>query len=65
MEQPEIDVGLKCYKAGESPIIVAAKTGNLEAAKILIEKGADHGDFTTENITPLGYAARNGHLEVR
>ena len=44
----------------------AAKTGNLDACKYMIEKVKNVCDSTDEEkTTALHYAAENGHLQVR
>lgn len=47
--------------ADESPLMLAALTGNVELCRTLIEKDAD---VNKPGWTPLHYAATNGHLEV-
>lgn len=53
--------------AGWSPLHEACNHGQIEAAKILIDAGAnidDRGGPNCDGITPLHDAASCGHLEV-
>jgi ankyrin repeat protein len=47
----------------KSPLHLAAKTGNIDAVKKLIEKGANTNLFDAKLNTPLHYAAQNGSLQ--
>jgi len=54
---------------GNTPLHAAAEVGNLEAAKLLLKKGAnieatDGFIDQTDSATPLFIAARDNHLEV-
>jgi ankyrin repeat protein len=58
------EIGQKGY-AGDTPLMVAARNGNLEIVKLLIEHGAtiDLGKEAGER-TPLLEAAGQGHVEI-
>ncbi len=45
-------------------LLTAARQGNLEQVKALLDKGAQIETKTRHGITPLFFAARNGHAEV-
>jgi ankyrin repeat protein len=47
--------------AGESPLMLAALSGELNLCRLLIQKNAD---VNKPGWTPLHYAATNGHVEV-
>ena len=55
-----------------TPLIIAARNGNLNSVKILLKYGADIevrvtlkiGDIVVEGCTPLWAAAFTGHLDV-
>ncbi len=47
-----------------TPLIMAASTGRLEIAKLLIERGADLNMIGQNGWTALGCAAANGHVEL-
>ena len=49
---------------GDTPLHLAAAGGYLEAATLLLEKGADVEDRSTTGWTPLHRAAYGGHAEV-
>ncbi|MDR1591121.1 MAG: ankyrin repeat domain-containing protein [Puniceicoccales bacterium] len=58
-----VDVNLQ-NKFKETPLHTAAKVGDLEAVRILINRGAVIDARSIDGCTPLHYAAINGHLEV-
>jgi tetratricopeptide (TPR) repeat protein len=47
-----------------TPLIMAASTGRLEIAKLLIERGADLNMIGQNGWTALGCAAAEGHSEI-
>lgn len=49
---------------GETPVHQAAKYGEMEALRFLIEQGGDVNAKTTQGVTPLHLAAGFGELEV-
>lgn len=53
--QPSIDPNIRNF-AGETPLMVACRTENIEAAKILIECGVDVNISNYEHVTPLHLA---------
>ena len=50
--------------AGFSAIHLAARAGNLEAVKFLIDHGADVDDPDAHKLTPLMHAVDRGHLAM-
>ena len=60
LEQPQIDVNA-LNKAGESPLMMAALKGNVDVARILIERGAA---INKSGWTPLHYAATGGNVDI-
>lgn len=57
---PHTDVNIRTDQ-GETPLMLAALTNQLELARLLIARGAD---VNQTGWTPLHYAATNGHLEM-
>lgn len=56
---------LECRdRAGNSPLQVAAKSGQYKIVKVLMDKGCDIHGMNLDQDTPLLDAADNGHLEV-
>jgi uncharacterized protein len=51
-------------KIGDSVLILAIKDNNIEAAKRLVEVGADVNIRDSEGITPLMYACMIGNSEL-
>jgi hypothetical protein len=51
-------------KTGDSVLILALKNDNIEAAKRLVEVGADVNVRSTNGTTPLMYASRLGNSEL-
>jgi len=49
---------------GHTPLIEAAKGGDLEAVKDLLHRGAEVEAQSEKGKTALHYAAANGHVEV-
>lgn len=49
---------------GHTPLIEAAKGGDLEAVKDLLHRGAEVDAQSEKGKTALHYAAANGHVEV-
>ena len=45
-------------------LYVASECGSLEAAEILIKRGADASRVDSENLSPLDRAAAGGHIEI-
>eukprot|EP00439_Symbiodinium_sp_Y106_P016003 s2504_g2.t1 len=50
--------------AGETPLAVASRQGDLATCKLLISLRADVESVDASNSTPLGLAARSGHREI-
>ena len=49
---------------GHTPLMDAAKSGNVEAVKDLLNRGADLEAKSEKNKTALHYAAANGYVEI-
>ena len=49
---------------GHTPLIEAAKGGDLEAVKDLLHRGAEVDSQSEKGKTALHYAAANGHMDV-
>jgi ankyrin repeat protein len=49
---------------GMTPLLLAARDGSLDAAKLLVEVGADLNAADPNGITPLNMALTNGQLAV-
>ena len=47
-----------------TPLLLAANAGRQSVAELLLSAGAYPGDRDKNGDTPLGLAARNGHLET-
>src|SRR5204863_636968 len=53
------------YGAGETPLMLAARTGNLNAVNLLIDRGANvNGADEFKGYTPLMFAATENQAEV-
>jgi ankyrin repeat protein len=51
-------------RGGLTPLLFAARQGSLDAARALIEAGADVNLSDPDGISPLVLAIRNGHYDV-
>ena len=49
---------------GETALMAASYTGNMEAARELLEMGADPSRRTTDNFTAWSFASKYGHTQV-
>ena len=49
---------------GHTPLMDAAKSGDIEAVKDLLKRGADVDALSEKEKTALHYSAANGHVEV-
>jgi ankyrin repeat protein len=63
LEQRKPDVSLKCSDR-DQPIHKAAMTGRVEAVELLIEHGAEDEKWGSEFCTPIGLAAKYGHIKL-
>lgn len=45
-------------------LFAAAKNGDAEKAKSLLDSGADASHFDSEGLTPLMHAAKHGHASL-
>ena len=52
------------YYRGETALHKAAHVGNLEIAKMLLERGADANAIADYSIRPLMYAVGRGDIEM-
>ena len=65
-DNPDIDINAKNFK-GESALILAAKSGNIDALKILINNGGtilEFGISDNKGNTALHHAAKQGNLDI-
>ncbi len=60
----EVGANVKAIAYVRTPLHYAAESGNVEAIKFLVSKGADVNAVTTAYMTPLHYAAESGHVEA-
>jgi ankyrin repeat protein len=52
------------YHRGETPLGVASREGRFEAARVLLEYGADTNSRDKDDWSPLDRASAEGHVEV-
>lgn len=65
-DNPDIDINAKNFK-GESALISAAKSGNIEALKILMKNDGSCLEYAicdNKGNTALHHAAKHGHLDI-
>ena len=58
------DVNARGFFRDETPLLVTARRGNVEVARVLLEHGADREARDQFNWNPLEHAAREGHVEL-
>ena len=58
------DVNTQSFDRNETPLAIACRFGHTEAARVLLERGADTTIRDKENWSPLERASENGHVEV-
>ena len=51
-------------RATSTPLWIACKEGHVDAARLLLAKGADVHKASKENRTPLHEASYKGHIDV-
>jgi hypothetical protein len=59
-----VDVNFKRPSKKETALMAAAYRGNLEAARRLLELGADTATKTDDGLTAWAFASKHGHVEV-
>ena len=62
LEQVEVERSMA--EAGYTPLQSAARTGNADAALVLLSGGADRDELNVFDETPLMIAAREGHVQA-
>jgi len=58
-----VSVGVR-NEVGHTPLIVAARQGDLPMAELLIAKGADANDLSTKGSLVLGFATDGGNVKL-
>lgn len=51
-------------KSGETPLISAIVTGDVELVRLMLQRGADVEARCVDHITPLMHAVMHGHLSI-
>jgi ankyrin repeat protein len=65
-----VDVNVKTdswnngWSNGWTPLLFAAESGNLELAKLLVERGADVNAKSDDGLTVLSYAYNSNNKEL-
>ena len=49
---------------GQTPLFIACATGHVDAARLLLDRGADVHTADSANTTPLHMACYKGHIEI-
>jgi ankyrin repeat protein len=49
---------------GSTPLCLAAELNRLDIVQFLLERGADKDHATHDGLTPLHFAAKNGHFRM-
>ena len=52
------------FMGGMTALLYAAREGQMDAARALVEGGADINNVSGEKVSPLVMAITNGHLEL-
>lgn len=65
-DHPAYDVDEKDQKSPEfmSPLTLACGQGEIECVRILLDKGANYNEESSDKITPLIYASWWGHTDI-
>ena len=53
-----------CASHGRTPLFIACQEGQIDAARLLLDKGAEVDRARTDGATPLFIACENGHVDV-
>ena len=51
-------------ESGETPLILACRSGHVDAVQMLLVRGAEVDRARADGATPLGMACKNGHGDV-
>jgi ankyrin repeat protein len=58
------DAEVDAKKDGTTPLFVACEHGRVDAAGLLLDKGADVNQAKMNGVTPLHVACREGHIDL-
>ena len=61
---PEAERSLPVPRGGSTPLLFAARVGDVESAKLLLAAGADVNDALPDGVSALVLAAHSGHGNV-
>jgi Cdc6-like AAA superfamily ATPase len=65
----ELDMGANLNIASgpdqQTPLCLAAKSGHLEVARLLLQRGADPCIASGSGLTPMAYAMASGHYDIQ
>lgn len=60
LEEGKLDINVKDWEAGETPLLHAIKEGHFPTAAFLLENGADPNSRSKKRRISLHYAAEHG-----